>query len=136
MSDEEIPSSKLAAAILRIRNAQAELTRKYDDEYGALSEKREKIELELLKRMQANGEKSVNFDGIGTATQYQSIKASIADDSLFFGWIKENDALDALERRVRNKFVEEYIENNNGVAPPGLNVFSEIRVQIRKAPAK
>jgi hypothetical protein len=52
---------------------------------------------------------------------------------LFYGWIKDNDAFDALERRVKKTFVTEFMETHEGgLPPPGITVSREYVVRVRK----
>jgi hypothetical protein len=52
---------------------------------------------------------------------------------VFYVWIKDNDAFDALERRVKKSFIATYMEDNKGELPPGISVMQEYTVTIRRA---
>ena len=46
--------------------------------------------------------------------------------------MKQNDAFDALERRIKKTFVSEYMENNGGAIPPGVSVYRQYAVRVRR----
>jgi hypothetical protein len=50
-------------------------------------------------------------------------------------FIKENDAIHLLEKRVHGSNMKEFLEANPDVAPPGLQVNRKYTVSVRK-PAK
>ena len=61
------------------------------------------------------------------------IKPSCEDWNGFYTWIAENEAFDALERRVKKSFITTYMEDNKGELPPGINVTQEYTVTIRRS---
>ena len=92
---------------------------------------RDKIREAMLTKMQSDGLTTATIKGLGTAYIHKSVMPSIADDTAFFTWVKEHDAFEALERRVRSAFVQTYMSEHDGNAPPGLNVFSQYEVRVR-----
>ena len=89
---------------------------------------------ELLSRMKARGQ-----DGFKTAlgAVYKAIvvRVAIADEGVFFPWVRENDALDFLERRVKSTEVQKYMAAH-GEAPPGLTIYKEEEARVRKDNSK
>lgn len=117
-----------------------EVDRKITAKLAELSAEEKRIKAErteirnaMLAKMQADGLTTATIKGVGTAYIYKSTNASIADDSAFYSWVKENDAFEALERRVKGTFVTTYMQDHEGRTPPGLNVYSELEVRIRKS---
>jgi hypothetical protein len=115
-----------------------EIDQKMKAKLSALSAEEKKIKAErdqirqaMLTKMQADGLTTATIKGVGTAYLHKSVMPSIADDTAFFTWVKEHDAFEALERRVRSTFVQSYMEGHEGKAPPGLNVFSQLEVRVR-----
>lgn len=130
---QEIPIKRLASVSMKMREQLAEMTREYEAKYKELADKKAQVDNEMLRQMQERGVTSEKIEGVGTVYIYKSVKASLADDQAFFNWVKEKDAFDALERRVKSSFVQTYMDNHDGEAPPGLSVFSEIQARMRKA---
>jgi hypothetical protein len=74
----------------------------------------------------------------GTTYKAETAKISIADDAAFFGFVLERGDLDFFERRVSSTHVEAYIATlkgtpSEGLPPPGLNIFRESVMRVRKA---
>ena len=130
---ETPPFAKLAEIDVALREQQAALTRSYDADYAVLADKRKTAQTEMLRQLQEQGLASAKVIGIGTVYTQKTIRANIDDDGIFYGWIREHDAFDFLERRVKSSTVQAYMEGHEGEAPPGLGIFSEINVRIRKS---
>jgi hypothetical protein len=72
----------------------------------------------------------------GTTYTAETAKYSIADDSVFYNFVRSAGDLDFFERRVSSTHVTQYMEQNGGTLPPGLNVFRERVMRVRKAGGK
>ena len=70
--------------------------------------------------------------GIGTSYTAETKKISIADDAAFDLFVLEQKDLNFFERRVGVKRVDAFIKENK-VPPPGLNIFRERVMRVRKA---
>ena len=77
-----------------------------------------------------------NGEGIRTAAGTFFRKLEVIptgqDWEAFYDWIKEHDAFDALERRIKRTFISKYMDDNDGAIPPGVNVFRRYTVEVRK----
>jgi len=67
----------------------------------------------------------------GTAYRVTKTRYSVGDWQEFSAWVLENDMLQCLEKRPAKLAVQEVLEET-GELPPGLTVFSEVDMQIRK----
>ncbi len=72
----------------------------------------------------------------GTAYTAETSKISIADDAAFFEFVKSQGDLDFFERRVSSTHVTKHMQLHDGVPPPGLNIFRERVIRVRKASDK
>lgn len=124
-------TTKLAKAYIKLRDARTELKRTYDEQDGALKAKQERLEAEMLKFLNANEMDSVKT-AAGTFYRQEEITPTGSDWDAFYKWIADNDAFDALERRIKKTFVREYMETNNGAIPPGVSVYREYVVRVRR----
>lgn len=124
--------SQVAATYVKIRDAKAEKKRAFEAEVAELDAKLEKLEGFMLQHLNTHNMDSVRTDG-GTFYRQEDIKPNIVDDVAFYGWIKANDAFDALERRVKKTFISEFMETHEGgLPPPGIAVAREYVVRVRK----
>ena len=44
----------------------------------------------------------------------------------------QNDGFDLMERRLKATFVKQFMDENNGALPPGVNVHREFEVSVRR----
>lgn len=124
--------AKIAATYIKIRDAKSDLKREMEAKIAELDGQLEKLEGFMLSHLNAHGMDSVRTAG-GTFYRQEDIRPNIVDDQLFYGWIKEHDAFDALERRVKKTFISEFMETHEGgLPPPGINVSREYVVRVRK----
>lgn len=84
--------------------------------------------LETLNNVNATSMKTEH----GTAYTQTKNRYSGADWPIFWNFIKENDRFDMLEKRVGQKAVDDYREETGDI-PPGLNVFTEQTVTVRRS---
>lgn len=126
----DITDDKLVNVYIKIRekrSANAKVAKEADE---VLKQQLATVNSELLRRMHERGN-----DGFktlhGAVYKATIVQVTIADDSAFFPWVRDNDALDMLERRVKSTEVQKYIAAH-GEAPPGLTIFKEEEARVRK----
>jgi hypothetical protein len=49
-----------------------------------------------------------------------------------YAFIQEHGAFDLLEKRIQQKNMKQFLEENEGVFPPGLNIEQEYTIVIRR----
>lgn len=123
--------SKLVSAYMKMRAARSDLAAKFKQEDGALKEKMAVIEGHMLKFLQTNGTDSAKTEA-GTFFRQENIQPAAQDWDTFYKWVAENDAFDAITRRINKSFVASYMEENEGATPPGVSVHREYVVRVRK----
>lgn len=122
---------RLARAYVNIRDARAKATAAYEKADKELAAKQDQIASVLLAFLNEHGIDSA-VTGAGTFYKQEELKPSGADWGAFYAWIKENNAFDALQRRIKVTFIREYMEENNGAIPPGVNVHRHYAVHVRR----
>lgn len=131
MNTEIIPMDKLAKAYLKIRTAKSELTQKYEAEMAMLDEQENQLESAMKDQMLALGTKSMRTDFgtvmLGTKTRYTT-----QDWGSFKEFVIQNDAVDLLERRIAQRNMAQFLEENPGLVPPGLNSDTQYQISVRK----
>lgn len=130
--NDEIPVDRLVKVFVKMRAALGELTREYEREKARRKDQMRVVENELLRRANVTGTEGFTTK-FGTTYKGLDVHASIADDELFFAFVKEEMDLDFFTRRINLKHLKEYADQNEGEYPPGLNVIKENRMKIRAA---
>lgn len=118
-------------AIRDARTARRHAWEKVDAE---LEEDQHKLKVFMLELLNRNGAQSIKTSA-GTVYRSERAKVSGADWGAIWAWAVENDAMDIFERRLKAKFITDYMEENGGVAPPGINVHREFEVSVRRPSA-
>jgi len=132
MEQDAIPAGKLAAAYLKIRGKRAELKAKYEEEDKQLEAQMDVIEAEMLEKCKAE-----NADSIKTpeGTIMRAVRARFwpADWDAFNKYVMDNNAIGLLEKRVHQTNMAQWLEENKGNPPPGLNIDRKYTCTVRKA---
>lgn len=103
----------------------------YETNIASVKEVQTNILTELQKRMNLNGVSSVRTDS-GTIIKSVSTTYTAQDRNAFGQFIIESGAWEATSIRPTKEFVEEYAREHDGQLPPGVGVYSEQKVTIRK----
>lgn len=130
-----MPIEKRVKLFIKTRAAKSAAKKEFDEQEAQYAKIMERCENSMLKEA---GEQGVTGFTTPWGTTYtaEEMKISIADDSAFFGFVKGQGDLDFFERRVSSTHVKQYMELNGGHLPPGLNVFRERVMRVRKASDK
>jgi len=124
--------SRVVNAYLAMRAKREQIKKAYDAEDTEIKAQMAKVEGVLLRHLNETGSESTRT-AVGTFFRQEEIKPSVQDWSALYDFIREEDAFDALERRVKTQFVKEYMESNDGALPPGVSVHREYKVRVRRA---
>ena len=131
MSDEAIPLDKLAKVYRKIYTKVNELTVQYESQLEELKAQQEEIKNAMKDQMVALGLQSVKTDE-GTIILSQKTRYYTDDWDSFKTFAIEHDALDLFEKRIAQKNMAMFLDENPGVVPMGLNSMSEVSVSVRK----
>ncbi len=114
-----------------IKDARTAKRRAWEKEDLALEEDMNKLKRWMLEQLNATGAKSVSTDK-GTVYRREVLKPSAADWGAIWTWAKEHDAMEIFEKRLKAGFITEYMEENGGALPPGVNAHREFEVAVRR----
>lgn len=134
MTDEappEIPVDKLARVYIKIRDAKSELKAEFEKKEKELQAQMDEIEHQLLEVCRRMGVDSLRTPN-GTVMRSVSTRYWTQDWSSMHEFIKENDALYLLEKRISQKAMQEYLEENPDKHPPGMSSNSEYKITVRR----
>jgi hypothetical protein len=136
MSQEDVvPLDKLAKIYRKMRDKVSELTREYDTQVETIKAQQAEVANAMKEQMQALGVTSVRTDQ-GTVVLSVKTRYSTADWDSFKKFVVEHDALDLFEKRIAQTNMKQFLEENPGTVPPGLNSNMEYDVSVRKPSAK
>jgi len=122
---EVIPLDKLVAIHAKIKAKQAKL----DKELADLEEQREEIRLAIKDQMKALGLTSVRTSS-GTVSLMKSTRYNTQDWDSFKAFVLEHQVVDLLEKRIAQSNMAQFLEENPGVVPPGLNSTTGFDIRV------
>jgi hypothetical protein len=125
------PVDKRVARYVKLRDARAAANKDAGNLDSAYKGALESIEKSLIATAQAQGVEGFKTE-YGTTYLDTQLRASIADDNAFYNFVRETGDLDFFERRLKSTHIKEWQDNNNGMLPPGLNVFRELTMKVRR----
>ena len=128
---EQIPLARLAKLYLKMRARIQELTQEYETQIEAIKEQQHEIKMAMKEQMMANGQKSARTDN-GTVILSVKTRYSTQDWASFKEFIVKHDAVDLLEKRIAQTNMAQFLEQNPGLVPPGLNSDMEYDVSVRR----
>jgi hypothetical protein len=130
-NEASIPMDKLARVYRKMQTRIQTLTATYETEVEVLKAQQEAVKTALKDQMLALGVKSVNT-AEGTVILSTKTRYSTQDWDAFKDFIKENDAIDLLEKRIAQTNMATFLGENPTLVPPGLNSNSEYSISVRK----
>jgi hypothetical protein len=130
--DELPPTDRLVKAYIKMRDARKVLSAKYEEEDKKIKEQMEEVERYLLEACKRAGG-NVSIPGVGTVIRGVDTRYWTSDWESMHNFVKENDALELLERRVAQRAMAEFLKANPDKMPKGMNVESKYTVTVRRA---
>lgn len=127
MDEEQISLEKLARIYRKIYLKAQEVQKELD----RLEEQKAEIKLAMKDQMRELGVNSVRTEG-GNISMSSKIRYYTDDWDSFKTFALENDALDLFEKRIAQKNMALFLEENPGKVPAGLSSMSEITVTVTK----
>jgi len=131
MSEEVVPLDKLAKVYRKIKTQIDTLTQEYDTQVEALKAQQDQIKFAMKDTMKALGVSTVRTD-FGTVSLVTKTRYSTQDWDSFKKFILEHEVVDLLEKRIAQTNMANFLEENPGVLPPGLNAMTEYDISVRK----
>ena len=126
-----IPLAKMTKVYLKIKAERDKLSAEYKEADGELVSQQDKIRSALLGYLKENELKSVKTDA---GTFYRTVKQKYwtSDWENMHKFILEHEVPEFLDKRLNQKNVKEFLEENPDLLPKGLNVDAEFALTIRK----
>ena len=131
MEEETVPLDKLVKIYRKLRTRMTELTQAYDTQAEVLKAQQHEIKNAIKEQMKAMGVTSVRTTE-GTAVMSVKTRYYTQDWDSFKQFVIDNHALELFEKRIAQSNMAQFLEENPGVVPPGLNSTSEFDISVRK----
>jgi glycerol-3-phosphate responsive antiterminator len=131
MEEEAVPLDKLVKIYRKLRARMTTLTQEYDTQAEVLKAQQEEIKNAIKEQMKAMGVTSVRTTE-GTAVMSVKTRYYTQDWDSFKQFVIDNHALELFEKRIAQSNMAQFLEENPGVVPPGLNSTSEFDISVRK----
>lgn len=128
---ETVPLEKLVKIYRKIKERVDTLTKEYDTQLEELKAKQEEIKFALKDTMKSGGVSSLKT-AYGTVSLINKTKYSTNDWDSFKTFVVENHAVDLLEKRIAQSNMAQFLAENPGAVPPGLNSITEYEIRITK----
>ena len=129
---ETISVDRLVAAYIKMRDKRAELLREYEEVDGTVKAQMEAVESKLLDLC-----KEIGADTLGSkhGKVMRTVKTRYwtSDWDSMHKFILEHKMPELLERRISQTTMQQLLEENPEIMPPGLNTDSRYTVTIRRA---
>lgn len=127
----ELTMDRLARVHIKMRDKLSLLTREYEEAEAAIKAQQAEIAAAMKDIIQTAGGESIRTAS-GTVT-LKTTKRFYAQDWEAMGqFILDNSAPYLLEKRIAQKNMQEFLEANPTLVPPGLNTMSEITISVTK----
>jgi len=126
-----VPLAKMTKVYLKIKAERDRLSAEYKEADDKLVKQQDKIKSTLLGYLKENDIKSVKTDA---GTFYRTVKQKYwtSDWENMHKFILEHEVPEFLDKRLNQKNVKEFLEENPDLLPKGLNVDAEFALTIRK----
>lgn len=123
--------SETVSKYLEIRNERDALLKAYEAKDAVLKEKLEECRVVLLNACNSIDANSINTSS-GTVIRKLNERYYCTDWESFKDFVRENDALECLERRIHQKNFKQLLDELGGEIPVSVNVMREFDVSVRK----
>jgi hypothetical protein len=123
----ELTADRLTKIYVKIREKRRELAKQDKELEDQLSE----VSAALLEICKEQGAATIRTEH-GTISRRVSRRYWTSDWQSFFDFIKEHDAFALLQQRINNTNMDQFLEENPDLHPPGLNADATQTVVITK----
>jgi len=125
-------ATKLVSTYIKMRDAKDALTREYEAKINEVKEQMEVVEQALLDICKETGQDG-GRTAHGSFTRTVKTRFWTNDWDSMYRFIKEQDAVQLLEQRVHQGNMKQFLSENPGLLPEGLNTDSKYSITVRRA---
>jgi hypothetical protein len=121
-------TEKLIETYIKIRDTRDARAKEHSAEIKNFNDQLDVLQEELLTRCEEAGGNITT--PVGNVRRRISSMYWTSDWPAFYQMMKEHDAFHLLHQRISNKAVQEFLEANPNLVPPGLNADSKYVVTV------
>ena len=125
MSDEEVPVDKLIKIYIKMRDAK----QAFEKQASGVEEQMDIVKGKILDACTAVGASSLRTP-FGRVVRTVKTDYSTSDWVSMHQFMKENDALDLVQRRIHQTNMKTFLEEHPDKLPPGLNSDSRYDITV------
>ena len=129
--ESEISIEKIVAAYIKIRDTKDGITSTYKAQVAELDEQMTVLKHKLVEVSKETGVTSFSTPA-GTAYRTVKDRYWTNDWESFYKFVQDHGAMGLLEKRIHQTNMKEFLENNPGEEPMGLNIDREYDITIRR----
>jgi hypothetical protein len=127
----DITMDRLTRIYIKMRDKMSAMTSEYETAFEAIKAQQAEVASAMKDIIRAAGGTGMKTEH-GTVSLRTTTRYFAQDWEAMGNFIVEHAAPQLLEKRIAQKNMSEFLEQNPGVVPPGLNTMSEISVSITK----
>ena len=128
---ENVSIEKIVQAYIKMRDAKDKIYQEYKAQTEELEEQMSLLKYKLIEISKETGATSFSTPH-GTAYRTVKNRYWTNDWEQFYGFVRSNDAMGLLEKRIHQTNMKEFMEQNPELHPPGLNIDSEYEITIQR----
>lgn len=125
-------ATKLVAVYIKMRDAKDAIAREYEAKVNEIKEQMEAVEQALLEICKTTGQDGGRTT-YGTFSRTVKTRYWTNDWGSMHSFIKEHDAIHLLEQRIHQTNMQEFLRDNPGTLPQGLNADSRYSITVRRS---
>jgi phage host-nuclease inhibitor protein Gam len=128
----DVTADKLVRVYIKMRDKRAALKASYEADDNQIKEQMALVEQHLLEVCKSTGAESIKTEH-GTAIRSVQTRYWTGDWAAMHKFIRDNNALDLLERRISQLSMKTFLRENPDLMPVGLNVDNKYTVTVRRS---
>jgi phage host-nuclease inhibitor protein Gam len=128
----DVTADKLVRVYIKMRDKRAALKASYEADDNQIKEQMALVEQHLLEVCKSTGAESIKTEH-GTAIRSVQTRYWTGDWAAMHKFIRDNNALDLLERRISQLSMKTFLRENPDLLPVGLNVDNKYTVTVRRS---
>ena len=130
--DDKPTVDQLVSVYIKIRDAKEAAKRAFEEHEAELNDQLNMISEQILEICKETGADSIRT-AHGTAMRSVKSRYWTNDWDSMYKFIKEWEAPDLLEKRIHQGNMKQFLEENPGTLPAGLNIDSQYSITVRRS---